>query len=44
MQMLRLAANRKFTRAVKKVMEELNDVGIDLRSDVSDYSLRAVQY
>ena len=42
-QMFKLVTNRKFVRAVKRVMEELNAAGLKLNSDVCT-SLLACSY
>jgi hypothetical protein len=38
-QMFKLVTNRKFVRAVKRVMEELNVAGLKLNSDVRTPSI-----
>jgi hypothetical protein len=38
-QMFKLVTNRKFVRAVKRVMEELNAAGLRLKSDVRTLSI-----
>jgi hypothetical protein len=37
LQMLKLAANAKFREASKKVVEEFQNVGVDLRSKVRSF-------